>query len=395
MSSLWHPYDIPIIALAGESNSGKTMWGLTAHPDCTNFNREPKVLIWDMEKSSITYKGFLNFSRVDIPLLTSMKYGDNYTPANLFSTWMNQIKELDKKAFDICILDTISEIEDGLTAYIQEHPGQFGYTKHQFESFEGIFWGVVKAEWRKILLGISHLCESLILTIHMKNEFKGPKPTGRRIPRGKETIMDIASLYLTLTRTVKAGKKVVQSAPSGICKWPQGKSRLLYLDRESKETRQVLPPHIPDASPDGIRKYLVHPVNLNNLKPDERAVPETELSEEDRLILQAGIASDNAAAAEAQLKLKGEIIPGETPPENPRSENPCPVGAPPVNPPSESPSSGSPNPRLEKLRKRVLSVMTGASARKLLTTRYKATKLISLTPDQVSDLEVYIGTLGK
>jgi len=365
--SLWHPYKIPIVALAGEPNSGKTIWGLTVDPNCFNFDVKPTTLVWDTEGSSLPYTDYLNFDRVDLTEAAFKLHGSNYSSLNIFEIWKKKASGVKPGQYSVCMLDTVSEIEDGLVSYVLAHPGAFGHTAGQFAKMAGLMWGAVKAEWKRLIMILSQKCETVILTQHMKSEFKGTKPTGRRLPRGKETILRVATLYLTLSRKAIPGASNQPTYPSGI----YGKGRLIGVNYSTGEVQQLLPPHIPNASPAGIREYLRAPPDFTNLKPEERAVPEQVLSDDDKLAVKAGIASDEAARAEADLarvELEKEIKVDEV----------------------ETQEWDA-----KALKKKLLLNVSLPEARAILQARYNVTKISELTFNQATDLVNHIATLGK
>lgn len=372
---IWHPYTIPIIGLAGEPDSGKTMWGLTASPDYLNFNISSPTLVWDTEGSSVSYEGAINFRRVDLPKLATFRKAGNYSNLDMFMIWRDEVKQLRANQYQVCMLDTISEIEDGLTTYVRLHPGEFGYTTGQFAKMESLVWTAVKAEWKRLLMSVAQKCQTLILTMHMMHEWKGRTTTNRRVPKGKETIKHVTSLYLTLFRTLKPGAKQLPAVPSGI----YGKSRLVRINLKTKQPEPLLPPRIQDASPDGIRCYFKSPPDFNNLSAKERAIPKSALSDDDKLAVRAGIASDEAARAQADLtrvELEKEIKVDE------------------VKKQPETVSFSLPVP-IQDLRKNILSKMRTSEALSLLKTRYKVSKLSELSSTQVTDLEKHLATLKK
>jgi len=268
------------------------------------------------------------------------------------------------------MLDVISEIEDGLVKYVGIHPGEFGYTTNQFAKSGGLFWGAVKKEWKRLLIMASQKCETLVLTTHMRSEFHGARPTGKRIPSGKDTILDITSLYMTLVRNIKTGAKEVPLAPSGICKHPGGKSRLVRVNPITGVPEQLLPPHIPNASPAGIRFYLEHPPDFANLKPEEQAVPTQELTDDDRLGIRAGIAASENEKAQADLE-RAIVEANKVKPE------------------------GGHKMSSELLKGKLLDAVGLDDAKTILYARYKAKKVADLNFDQQLDLDKHIDALKK
>ncbi len=372
-NSLWHPYKIPIVVLAGEPDSGKTMWGLTVDDSCLDFSKSPTTILWDTELSSDPYVGALNFQRVNLPEIAIKDAGENYRNIDLYYAWLKSMKSIESGQYSVGIIDTATEIEDGLTQYMKANPGNFGYTSAQFTKAGGLFWGALKSEWKRLLLYTASKLQTLVISVHMKAEWKGKVTTGRRIPKGKEVLMDVASLYMTLTRRMRPGVKIQSPRPSGITCWPAGKSRLNRINPDTGQPQQLLPPFITDASPDGIRAYLKNPPNFSNLKPSERALPDIELTADDKLSLQAGIAADELSKAESDLeriKLEKEV-----------QEN--------------SVISIDRIERLAKVKKDLIDAVGLDNAKLFLIKAYDVSKLSKLNSEQLTDLEKRILTLAK
>ena len=375
VTKLWEPYDIPIVTVAGEPGSGKTLWGLLVDSDCLTFNHEPTTYVWDTEGSSAPYVGALNFDRVDIPSALLSKTNGKYEPEDVFLYWRDSMMRVQPKQYRVLFIDTITAIEDGLAQYIKKHPTDYGYTAGQFTKMQGLMWGVVKNEWKRLLLIAAEKCETLVLAAHMKAEWRGKEPTNRRIPRGKETLMEISSVYMTLGRSIKPNATTTSTKPSAICTWPGGKSRLVRLNPKTGQPEQLLPPHIPDATPDGIREYLKVPPDFTKLKPAERAVPTPTLTDDDKLIIQASIAVDGAAKAQAELgKIEAE--------KELRME---------VK--QEKVKEGYFN--ADGLKKLLLGKVSLDEAKVILQMRYGVVKITQLTVKQAVDLESHIATLGN
>jgi len=361
LMGLWGSQELRVIGIAGEPNSGKTLWGLSVDPNCLNRSIPPTTLIWDTEGSSETYSRLLNFERRDV-ISMACKFRKDYGPIDIFTVWLDDMLKLPAGRFKVLIIDTIPIIETGLALFVDGHPNQFGYTVNQFAASKGLFWGAVKHEWKRILLQIAQKCETLVLTMHMKSEFRGARPTGKRIPMGKETVMEICSLYMTLVRRILPGQASVSPKPSGKCDHPYGKSRLMYVN-DLGEMQQLLPPFLPDASPAGIRYYIDHPADFTNLKPQEQAMPDEELSEDERLVLRASIAADESAKAQAELA-KAEMAEPKQPPE-------------------------------DDLKVKLLGAMTLPEARELLSNRFAVSKVSELNDNQRKELEEHLNSLGN
>jgi hypothetical protein len=117
----------------------------------------------------------------------------------------------------------------------------------------------------------------------MVNVWSGDRPTGKRKPKGKETLMELASLYLLMERKAdKDGK--MPSKPAAL----QLKSRLVHtgFDPVTMEVKIVpaLPPRLPVCTPQTIRDYMNAPPDYSNLKEEEK-VHEDKLSADERELM--------------------------------------------------------------------------------------------------------------
>jgi len=287
---LWGDLEIPIIVGTGEFGQGKTIFGLTIAPG-------PETLVYDNEGSSLTYRS-LGFHHVDMAEELLKKFPGGFTSLQRFEWWREDVLRRGKTGnFRVCMTDPVSEIEDGLADYVKKNHAKYGCTANQFEKSPALFWGAMKKEWQQLLDHIRTLYETVYLVVHMRDEFRGGQPTGKREPKGKETLMQLASLFIEFERE-KDKKGNVAAVPSAIVH----KSRLTKFAMIDGEMTPVpiLPPRIPAATPKAVRQYIATPPDYAHLTAGERA-KDKEISEEDKLRLQAQISANNAAAAQADL----------------------------------------------------------------------------------------------
>lgn len=274
---------LEIIGLTGEFASGKTLFALTIDPKGT--------LVFDTEKSAGPYEQ-LGFTRDDLAKLTDRK------PIELFEQWWAGIKRIPVGKYRVGVLDTVSEIESGLADWVEQHPGEFGHTKGQYDKMEGLFWGDVKELWKRILSDLASRFETFVFTAHLRNVWEGGRPTGKRAPKGKETLMELASLYLHLERRPDEKGRVPDKPSARVLK-----TRLAYaaVDEAGDITiKPILPPYLHEATPAAIRRYIEQPADYAKLKKSE-LLPEERLSDDQRLAMQATVAEANRDAEQAKL----------------------------------------------------------------------------------------------
>jgi hypothetical protein len=270
-TKLW-PQPIETIGLAGEYSPSKTTFGLSIDPARTRF--------YDTERNSDS-PCTLGIERVSVHDVMRKLKPDGYGPMDLFLWWWDDLKKIEKAKFSVIMINTISDIEEGLVEWVQKNPEHFGRSPGQYSRRGGLIWDDVKSLWNSILTDLSARCQTFVFATHMANVWSGDRPTGKRKPKGKETLMELASLFLMMER--KADEKNEQSSamPAAIVL----KSRLVHttLNPDTMEPELVpcLPPRIPACTPAEIRAYLIKPPNYMNLKNDEQ-LPHVRISEDDR-----------------------------------------------------------------------------------------------------------------
>lgn len=296
-NKLWSGRDIPIIGLTGEFESGKTLFVLSIDPNCFDPAANKTTLLWDTEGSASPYASSLNFEHRNLHDVMAEQFPNGHKPINLFQTWYAETLAIQPGQYSVLGLDVVTEIEDGLCDWVRKNPAEFGHTAGQYQKMEGLFWGDVKSYWKRILSSLASRCEVFAFTSHMRAVWSGSSPIpGKRAPKGKETLMELASLYLKLERIAEPGKPKAPRKPVGILL----KSRLASVDPKTKEFYPILPPRLPEATPDAIRAYIATPPDYSKLKKAEQAVDQS-MTPAEELAIRAQIAENNAVTAQANL----------------------------------------------------------------------------------------------
>jgi hypothetical protein len=293
---------IPILGLCGEFESGKTLWGITIapgkHPAGHPFEGLARTIVIDLEKSSENYaESNLGFDRIDLPQqLMSNPNKKAYTSIDLYEEFRKTTLAIPDKRYDVMFIDPITDIDSGLTDYVRENPEKFGLTKNKIEKTTGLLWGVVKEEWNKLLLLLSTKCKTFCFSAHMRDLYIGNTPSGKREPKGKETLAKLATLYLELARKPKNG--VIPSVPTGI----KLKSRIsdsIFNEKTGEITTiELLPKVIENCTPAKIRSLIANP------SKDVIAYYDDHLTDDMRLAFQVEKESKRAEAANAELELQ-------------------------------------------------------------------------------------------
>ena len=306
---LW-PRPIPVIGVTGEYASGKTLFGLSVCPG-------PGTLVYDTEKSSESYEA-LGFDRVDVPAEMLRLHPRGYKPIDTFKWWRDHVRKISPGKYRVIVLDTVSEIESGLADYVLANPQEFGKTPGQYAKASALMWGDVKEYWKAVLSDLTSRCETFVFVAHTRTVWAGNTPTAKRAPKGKETLEELASLYLWMERKADA-KGNVPPVPSAVVR----KSRLAHTGVVNGKLQiiPILPPRLPEATPDAIRRYQLEPPDYAKLSKDERA-PEQVMTDDERAAVR--LATAEAERDAEQLRLE-RIHRQQNPPGRPAATTPPPT----------------------------------------------------------------------
>jgi len=290
------PLKIPMIGLVGGKGSGKTFAGSSLSPEETT-----EIAV---EDSAVTYnfpfaKSYSMFKEVKAS-------ADNGIPSQLdcYMWFKDLLPKIDTR---ILFIDPITDLQAGGYQYIVKNCEEFGLSPEQCRSSSGLVWGALKAHLKLLLGRVSRNLETIIYTSHTGLVWKGGKPApGKVKAKGVDTFYELASLVVYLKRDVDPATGKQPDAPVGHITPPMGKARLSRIEKlpdGSYGGVPLLPPRIERFTWTEFRKSVNNPPNYAKLKKDQKADVET-LSEDEKLILQAEIAENNAEAEQ----LKAERI---------------------------------------------------------------------------------------
>ncbi len=306
---LW-PQSIPIIGGTGEKWAGKSKFGLNICPG--NLT----TLVYDFEQSCASYEDEYRrigvpFKRVDVQEEMHKTHPNGYKKIDMFAWWLKHIRDVKAGEFRVIMVDPVTDLESGLTDWVNANPQFFGHTQKQYEMMSGIMWGDVKDYEKMILADICAKCETFYFTAHLGAEFNGKAATGKKKAKGKETLFELASLYLWFSRDPDP-KGVRPNAPSATVL--KGRLETAELVDGEVVSYSVLPPRLPVATPKAIREYFKKPAGKTGLTDAEKVKEET-LTDDDRLKLQLAkaeadrdAAQANAAAAQATQIIRPTLV---------------------------------------------------------------------------------------
>ena len=298
---------IEIFGATGPLESGKTLLGLSIapglHPEGHEFAGKERTLYLDNEKSGGTYGG-TGCLRIDVPDMMQKRFGkENYKPIDTFMWFVDLINKVPVGRFDVIMTDPVTDFEAGLVGYIKKNPGKFDLTPKMIAKGGGLLWGPVKDYWKQILLNLSTRCQTFYFTSHLRSVWEDNEPVkGKKEPKGKDTLMELASLYLWLERKPDNQGNVPEE-PSAKCAEPHGKSRLadtVMTENGQLDIIRLMPPRLPVATVGAIRGYIAQPPDRQKLRDDERVVEER-LSDDDKLRMRESTARAEATVQEGRL----------------------------------------------------------------------------------------------
>jgi len=296
--NVW-PKPIEVIGVTGEYMSGKTLFALTIDPS--------RTLIFDTEKSSGGYAADLGATRIDIPGELMRAKKQDFKPLDVFLYFRQAVKKIEPGKYSVIALDTVSEVESGLADYVSANPAEFGRTAAQYIKMQGLMWGDVKELWKAILSDLASRCQTFVFSSHMTSVWAGDKPIpGKRKPKGKETLMELASLYLHLERKPDAAGNIPSKPSATVLK-----TRLSSFipGPDGIEIVPTLPPRLPEATPAAIRRYMSAPKKPEAYDKSELAPVET-MTEDDRLLIRLATAEAERDAAAMSLQPREETSEG-------------------------------------------------------------------------------------
>lgn len=297
---LW-PQPIPIIGGTGAVGSGKTRFGISICPG-------PQTLVYDLEQSSLPYAHF-GFERIDVQREMYKTHPKGYKAVDLWVWWLAHVRALPINKYRVIMVDPVTDLENGLVDWVDANPKHFGHTEGQYASMSALKWGDVKAYEKMVLADVSARCETFYFTTHITAEWEDKKPVkGKFKPKGKETLDQLASLYLWFSRETdpKTGEK--PKVPSAQVR--KGRFEVPKLNPDGTLatneygdpiTYEVLPPKMPVATPGRLRWYFDNPIGRTGVKEAERVKEEVVvLSADERLKLETAKAEAERDAALAR-----------------------------------------------------------------------------------------------
>jgi len=299
------PLAIEVFGATGEYMSGKTLLGLSiapgSHPEGHPFAGKPRTLLLDFEKSAGTYGG-TGCCRIDVPAKMQEAFGQKqYQPIDVFNWFVDLVGKVQPGQFDVVMADPITDIESGQVDFIRRNAKSYGLSAGQVEKGGGLLWGAVKDDWKARLLKIGAKCQTFFFTSHLRQVWQGGSPViGKKEPKGKETLMELASLYLWLER--RAGKEGnVPDRPSAIVLKQRLADTLINAAGEL-EIRELMPAYLSVATVQVIRAYIANPPDPKHPKPYER-VPVEEFSAEEAARLALATAESEKEVVQGKLAL--------------------------------------------------------------------------------------------
>lgn len=308
---LWNGRKIPYIRVSGAVNSGKSLFSLLIDENVKNPAAPQTTVVWDLEGSTEPYEDQLNFERRDLLAMVRQRVnGGAYKPIDVYTAWVEDLIALPQGKYKVGIVDPFTDVETGLVEWVRANPGKFGRTSSQYSSASSMFlWPDIKA-WSKQLL-MSQLrprFETFVTCHHLKAKWEGQRKTNDTVAEGLDVLEKLASLHIELDRTPPAKGAKAPRLPRGEVK----KQRIIFVGGfgpggASDELLPVLPPVIPDCTPNKIRWYIDNPADYDNLKPEEQALDHS-MTADQRLQMQAGIAEAQRDTAQAQLAAGQAVV---------------------------------------------------------------------------------------
>lgn len=357
---LW-PQPIPVIVLSGEKWSGKTIFSLSiAGPD---------TIIYDTETSSLSYIDDVGATRIDVMEEMHKLYPKGHKAIDRYLWWIGHVRSLPTGKFKVVVCDTVNEIESGLADWVKNNPGHFGHSAAQYIKMSGIMWGDVKDHWLSIISSeLKGRCETVVLITHMGNVWGADnKPTGKRKPKGKDTLLQVSSLFLEMERKKDAQGNLPKFPSAIVVKDRIARMRFDATNGEMA-VNPLLPPRVPKATPAEIRRIMLQGgIDFANLAPDQMA-PEEAVTEDERAAVRLATAeaerdTEQARLARADREQAASHRATTAPAPAPQARTPDPASVAPAATAVSPPTNGTAGPRRDAPSAAQLAKISGLRAR--------------------------------
>lgn len=296
---------IDLIGVTGEQGSGKTCFLLAiapgVHPEGHPFAGKPRTLYIGCERSATTFSGTGAEKLELVDLLAERNMPP--TPKNLLAGVESITGNVAPGQFDCLAIDPISDLDAAKTEQVTSNPEKFGLTRGMVErsgagfKAEGIVWGKIKDAWKEWMLTLGQKFQCVAYSTHLRDEFRGKTATGRREPKGKDTIWQVTTLGLWLSRDPSKSK-----IPTGIVYRKDRLADTYVGDDGELVVVPLLPPRFDECTPAKLRFYIANPPNYDRLKDSEKVEPEV-VSEIELQLVRLAAAEAQAQAASQQVAL--------------------------------------------------------------------------------------------
>lgn len=308
---LW-PLPAPeIVIVTGPYGCGKSTFtlGTGATPQ--------RTLVIDFEKSQKAFAQQLPLTYVDMQAVMAKKYPTGYKAINLYDVTVQTVDEhLAPDAYDVLVLDNASSLEDGILAYVESHPQEFGHTQGQYNSMSGLKWGDVKTKYAQLLTRWVSKAKMIFIVVHLRDKWTGNSVQkdiyGQAIqePKGKETLDQLSSLFVWLEHgpggipsakvlKCRIDRKVYVADPENPPADVTAECLVELNGEPGVVSVPVLPLRLPKCTWPAIREYMRRPADLAH--PQAGEMPsDKQLSEDDRLKLRAIISHNESDVANVE-----------------------------------------------------------------------------------------------
>ena len=275
-----------LFTITGARGTGKTTLAATYLPP----SQLEKVVYFDAEKSANSFRANLKrlqhpdfglyidlqerftvlpkdddlldrINKGEPPWATS---GERNALIGYYQHIISELAALPRDKYTVLVIDTAEKLEAGMAAYVEANKSKFGVTTMAYGKLwsEGVFplyQNIFQGIWQR---GI----DTIILNFHLKNVWEGSRPVpGKVAMSGKKILYTLSSLMLWLVNDSRNAR----GEPAGLVI----KERLgqLFIENDTWQMQQMLPPRIPTCTWHEIDKYLDgrNRYDIANPKPTE------------------------------------------------------------------------------------------------------------------------------
>lgn len=305
-AKLFGQYDIPVLLVIGESNTGKSSFLANIMPQQPS-DAPKRVLVVDTEGSWATLKDRYHVEYVDLRVVSLNEKGQ-VDPYKMFVNLIDGLGRIEQGQYDVVIIDVISDIASYDQTYKYIHTKQWSAPQNKHGDYQ-MASPYIRDFWKTTIGTLSAKGVKCVgIGAHLKNVYRGKQATGDKAQRGID-LMELATVAMRLVK--KGNERYAEVLKSRI--------EATFWDSNEPYTRSALPEGIVRLNKQGqsfparLREILSNPVKSYGVDDTPIENPDDKL-ETQMMVLGAQSEIAQAQKAQALQEVAKEMVANLTKP---------------------------------------------------------------------------------